>query len=92
MSFIELHVVFFVLGLLLLIVEVVLGMALGVALSVAITFFLLGLASWMNLISAFNNFLMAGAVIFLVTTAGVLKYFKSRARHQPVAQQDVNDY
>lgn len=92
MSFIDLHVIFWVLGLLLLIVEVVFGMTLGIALSAAITFFILGLASWMGLITAFNNFLIIGAVIFLIATAGVLKYFKSRFRHAQEAQQDVNDY
>lgn len=91
MSFIDLHVVFLLIGLLLLIVEVVMGMTLGIALSGAITFFILGLMTWMNLISGLNNYLIVGVIIFVMTTAVVLKYFRNRVRSSREIQ-DVNDY
>jgi len=87
----ELHVVFLLAGLILLMVEVYLGMALGIALSGAITFFVLGLLAWMNLISSLNNFLIVGVIIFLATTFFVWKYFKNQMR-QSASEQDVNDY
>jgi len=90
-SFIDLHVVFLLIGLLLLIVEVVMGMTLGIALSGAITFFILGLMTWMNLISGLNNYLIVGVIIFVMTTAVVLKYFRNRVRSSREIQ-DVNDY
>ncbi len=91
MSFIELHVVFLTIGLLLLVLEVLMGLTLGVALSGAVTFFILGLASWMKLISGFNAYLAVGGLVFVVSTFVVLKYFKNRAR-QSQESQDVNDY
>ena len=87
----ELHVVFLLAGLILLMVEDYLGMALGIALSGAITFFVLGLLAWMNLISSLNNFLIVGVIIFLATTFFVWKYFKNQMR-QSASEQDVNDY
>jgi hypothetical protein len=66
-------------------------MALGIALSGAITFFVLGLLAWMNLISSLNNFLIVGVIIFLATTFFVWKYFKNQMR-QSASEQDVNDY
>jgi len=89
--FMELHVVFLLAGLILLMVEVYLGMTLGIALSGAITFFVLGLLAWMNLISSLNNFLIVGVIIFLATTFFVWKYFKNQMR-QSASEQDVNDY
>ena len=90
-SFIALHVAFLLAGLILLIVEVYFGMTLGIALSGAITFFVLGLVAWMNLISSLNSYLIVGVIIFLTVTFFVLRYFKNRVRHSP-ADQDVNDY
>ena len=89
--FMELHVVFLLVGLILLMVEVYLGMTLGIALSGAITFFVLGLLAWMNLISSLNNFLIVGVIIFLVATFFMLRYFKNQIR-QSASEQDVNDY
>lgn len=91
MSFIDLHVVYLLIGLILLIVEVVLGMALGIALSAAITFFMLGLATWLDLIDGFNSHLIFGVVVFVIATFIVLKIFKNRIRRTEEAQ-DVNDY
>lgn len=91
MSFIDLHVVFFLIGLALLIVEVVLGMVLGVALSGAITFFILGLLTWMDLIGGLNNYLIVGVIVFVIATTVVLKYFRNRVRSSE-AVRDVNDY
>jgi membrane protein implicated in regulation of membrane protease activity len=90
-SFIELHVVFLLVGLLLLIVEVLLGMALGIALSGAITFFILGLLAWLNIFQGLNNYLIVGSVTFVVVTFFVLRYFKNKVRHAR-GGQDVNDY
>jgi membrane protein implicated in regulation of membrane protease activity len=87
----DLHVAFLLAGLILLIVEVYLGMTLGIALSGAITFFILGLLAWMNLISSLNNILIVGVIIFLTSTFFVLKYFKNQVR-QSDSDQDVNDY
>lgn len=91
MRFMDLHVAFLLAGLILLIVEVYLGMTLGIALSGAITFFILGLLAWMNLISSLNNILIVGVIIFLTSTFFVLKYFKNQVR-QSDSDQDVNDY
>ena len=91
MSFIDLHVVFFLIGLALLIVEVVLGMVLGVALSGAITFFILGLLTWMDLIGGLNNYLIVGVIVFVIATTVILKYFRNRVRSSE-AVRDVNDY
>ena len=91
MNFIDLHVVFFLIGLALLIVEVVLGMVLGVALSGAITFFILGLLTWMDLIGGLNNYLIVGVIVFVIATTVVLKYFRNRVRSSE-AVRDVNDY
>ena len=91
MSFIELHVVFLTLGLLLLVLEVLMGLTLGIALSGAITFFILGLASWMKLISGFNAYLVVGGLVFVVSTFFVLRFFKNRVRHSQDSR-DVNDY
>jgi len=90
-TFVDLHVAFLLTGLVLLIVEVYLGMTLGIALSGAITFFLLGLVAWTNLVSGLNNFLIVGVIIFSIVTFFLLKYFKNRVR-QTAAEQDVNDY
>lgn len=91
MSFIDLHVVFLLIGLLLLVVEVVMGMTLGIALSGAITFFILGLVTWMNLVSGLNDYLIVGVIIFVITTVLVLRYFRSRVQKTQSAR-DVNDY
>ena len=91
MNFIDLHVVFFLIGLALLIVEVVLGMVLGVALSGAITFFILGLLTWMDLIGGLDNYLIVGVIVFVIATTVVLKYFRNRVRSSE-AVRDVNDY
>ncbi len=91
MSSIDLHVVFFLIGLALLIVEVVLGMVLGVALSGAITFFILGLLTWMGLIGGLDNYLIVGVIVFVIATTVVLKYFRNRVRSSE-AVRDVNDY
>ena len=91
MSFIDLHVVFLLIGLLLLVVEVVMGMTLGIALSGAITFFILGLVTWMNLVSGLNDYLIVGVIIFMITTVLVLRYFRSRVQKKQSAR-DVNDY
>ena len=91
MSFFELHVVFFLIGLALLIVEVVLGMVLGVALSGAITFFILGLLTWMGLIGGLDNYLIIGVIVFVIATTVVLKYFRNRVRSSE-AVRDINDY
>jgi membrane protein implicated in regulation of membrane protease activity len=90
-SFIDLHVVFLLIGLLLLVVEVVMGMTLGIALSGAITFFILGLVTWMNLVSGLNDYLIVGVIIFMITTVLVLRYFRSRVQKKQSAR-DVNDY
>jgi hypothetical protein len=90
-SSIDLHVVFFLIGLALLIVEVVLGMVLGVALSGAITFFILGLLTWMGLIGGLDNYLIVGVIVFVIATTVVLKYFRNRVRSSE-AVRDVNDY
>jgi membrane protein implicated in regulation of membrane protease activity len=87
----DLHVAFLLAGLILLIVEVYLGMTLGIALSGAITFFVLGLLAWMDLISSLNNILIVGVIIFMATTFFVWKYFKNEIR-QSTSEQDVNDY
>lgn len=91
MSFIDLHVVFFLIGLALLIVEVVLGMVLGVALSGAITLFVLGLLTWMDLIDSLNNYLIVSVTVFVIATAVVLKYFRNRTRTSEEVR-DINDY
>ena len=91
MSFFELHVVFFLISLALLIVEVVLGMVLGVALSGAITFFILGLLTWMGLIGGLDNYLIVGVIVFVIATTVVLKYFRNRVRSSE-AVRDINDY
>ena len=91
MSFFELHVVFFLIGLALLIVEVVLGMVLGVALSGAITFFILGLLTWMGLIGGLDNYLIIGVIVFVIATTVVLKHFRNRVRSSE-AVRDINDY
>ena len=91
MSFIELHVVFLLIGLLLLIVEVSLGMTLGIALSGAITFFILGLLAWINIFHGFNNYLIVGSVTFVSVTFFVLRYFKNKVHHARESR-DVNDY
>jgi len=90
-SFIDLHVVFFLIGLILLVVEVLLGMTLGIALSGAVTFFVLGLTTWMNLTSGFNSYLIVGSIVFVITTFLVLRYFRSRVERIQSAR-DVNDY
>ena len=91
MSFIDLHVVFLLIGLLLLVVEVVMGMTLGIALSGAITFFILGLVTWMNLVSGLNDYLIVGVIIFVITTVLVLRYFRPKVQKTQNAR-DVNDY
>jgi membrane protein implicated in regulation of membrane protease activity len=90
-SFIDLHVVFLLIGLLLLVVEVVMGMTLGIALSGAITFFILGLVTWMNLVSGLNDYLIVGVIIFVITTVLVLRYFRPKVQKTQNAR-DVNDY
>lgn len=88
---IELHVGFWLLGLLLLILEVVLGMTLGVALAGSITCFALGLVVWMNLISGMNGLLVFGTLVFVISTFGILRHFKNRVNKAPEVK-DVNDY
>ena len=87
----DLYVLFICIAVFLLIIEVILGMTLGIALSGSITFFALGFMEWLNLFHGLNNYLVVGAIIFLISTYFVLKFFRNSSRAN-VSQKDVNDY
>lgn len=91
MSFLDLHVVFFCIAIGLLILEVILGMTLGIALAGSITFFVLGLLEWIQLLHGLNYYLVVGAITFIISTFFVLRYFKN-SMTKSSTQQDVNDY
>ncbi len=91
MNFLELHVVFFVISLLLLIIEVMMGMAIGIALSGSITFFILGTLEWADVVHGVNSYLIIGSIIFVIATFFVLRIFRNQSIKK-LSQTDINDY
>jgi hypothetical protein len=87
----DLHVLFWIVAVLMVIGEVALGVGTGVPLAGAVTFFLLGLLEWLGVLQGLNSRLFVGAVLFAVSTFLILRYFKGRASAIS-REQDVNDY
>jgi hypothetical protein len=91
MNFIELYVIFFVISLLLLIIEVIMGMTLGVALAGSITFFILALLELIGLFNGLNSYLIVGSILFIVFTTLVVMYFR-KSYETKSNDTDINEY
>jgi membrane protein implicated in regulation of membrane protease activity len=90
-SLLDLHVIFFIASVLLLVLELVFGMALGAALAGSIAFFCLGVTEYLGLIHGFNNYLIIGSIFFVGSLVLVMKYFRNSIR-KIQSGNDVNDY
>lgn len=87
----ELYVVYFLLAIILLIVEVIHGMALGVAFSASLTLGIMGFLTYLNLIRTVDQHLIAGAIIFFITTILVIKKYRTKTAPRNKSE-DVNEY
>jgi len=87
----DLHVIFWIAAVLLLIVEVVLGLGTGVPLSGAVSLFVLGVLQWMGVLQSLNGYLLVGSIVFAASTFLILRYFRGWATGIS-RKQDVNDY
>ena len=91
MNFIELYVIFFVMALLLLAVEVVMGMTLGIALAGSLAFLTLAVLELIGLLSGLNNYLIIGSIVFVVYAILILRFFRHSFMNKNGAR-DINDY
>lgn len=91
MNFIELYVIFFVMALLLLVVEVVMGMTLGIALAGSLAFLTLAVLELIGLLSGLNNYLIIGSIVFVVYAILILRFFRHSFMNKTSAR-DINDY
>ena len=66
MNFIELYVIFFLIALLLLVVEVMMGMTLGIALAGSLAFFTLAFLELIGVLKGLNSYLITGSIVFIV--------------------------
>lgn len=91
MGSIEIHILFFIASVLLLVIEVYLGMTTGIFLSGSITLLMLGILKWIGILSEINHYLIVGSITFLMATYFILKFFRNTVKNkQP--ENDVNDY
>lgn len=91
MGSIEIHILFFIASVLLLVIEVYLGMTTGIFLSGSITFLMLGIFKWIGILNEINHYLIVGSITFLIAIYFILKFFRNTVKNkQP--ENDVNDY
>ena len=91
MNFIELYVIFFLIALLLLVVEVMMGMTLGIALAGSLAFFTLAILELIGILKGLNSYLITGSIVFIVYIILVLRFFKKSIFNKNEAR-DINDY
>ena len=91
MNFIELYVIFFLIALLLLVVEVMMGMTLGIALAGSLAFFTLAILELIGILKGLNSYLITGSIVFIVYVILVLRFFKKSIFNKNEAR-DINDY
>ena len=91
MNFIELYVIFFLIALLLLVVEVMMGMTLGIALAGSLAFFTLAILELIGILKGLNSYLITGSIVFIVYVILVLRFFKKSIFNETEAR-DINDY
>lgn len=91
MNFIELYVIFFLIALLLLVVEVMMGMTLGIALAGSLAFFTLAFLELIGVLKGLNSYLITGSIVFIVYVILVLRFFKKSIFNKNEAR-DINDY
>ena len=91
MNFIELYVIFFLIALLLLVVEVMMGMTLGIALAGSLAFFTLAILELIGILKGLNSYLISGSIVFIVYVILVLRFFKKSIFNKNEAR-DINDY
>ena len=91
MNFIELYVIFFLIALLLLVVEVMMGMTLGIALAGSLAFFTLAFLELIGVLKGLNSYLITGSIVFIVYLILVLRFFKKSIFNKNEAR-DINDY
>ena len=91
MNFIELYVIFFLIALLLLVVEVMMGMTLGIALAGSLAFFTLAIFELIGILKGLNSYLITGSIVFIVYVILVLRFFKKSIFNKNEAR-DINDY
>ncbi len=91
MNFIELYVIFFLVALLLLVVEVMMGMTLGIALAGSLAFFTLAILELIGILKGLNSYLITGSIVFIVYVILVLRFFKKSIFNKNEAR-DINDY
>ena len=91
MNFIELYVIFFLIALLLLVVEVMMGMTLGIALAGSLAFFTLAIFELIGILKGLNSYLITGSITFVVYVFLILRFFKKKLWDKNGAK-DVNDY
>jgi hypothetical protein len=91
MNFIELYVIFFLIALLLLVVEVMMGMTLGIALAGSLAFFTLAILELIGLLHGLNSYLITGSIVFIVYVILVLRFFKKSFLNK-TERKDINDY
>ena len=91
MNFIELYVIFFLVALLLLVVEVMMGETLGIALAGSLAFFTLAFLELIGILKGLNSYLITGSIVFIVFVILVLRFFKKSIFNKNEAR-DINDY
>ena len=91
MNFIELYVIFFLIALLLVVVEVMMGMTLGIALAGSLAFFTLAFLELIGVLKGLNSYLITGSIVFIVYLILVLRFFKKSIFNKNEAR-DINDY
>ena len=91
MNFIELYVIFFLIALLLLVVEVMMGMTLGIALAGSLAFFTLAILELIGILKGLNSYLITGSIVFIVYVILILRFFK-KSIFNKTEVRDVNDY
>ena len=91
MNFLDLYVIFFLIALLLLVVEVWVGMALGIALAGSLAFFTLAILELIGILHGLNSYLIIGSIFFILYVFLILRFFK-KSLFNKNETKDINDY